>query len=201
MDIDLSNQEGLEAQESRKRDREDADDSNLSISGPDVLERPLSDSLINNTSLIAETQDARRRRVSSADIQSPDGSSTPNPIILQMREIRESITNSDIEDITVHDQPPQDSSSAAVDNNIQSMVDGVVALTARVVPDRNQMAWDNTGMPSHPPMPSSPLPTPFQPTQAGADSPPEGNIGDIMSLVRSKMEECSTDFKGFLQRE
>ena len=198
MDIDLSNQEGHESQESRKRDREDADDSNMSILGPDVQDRPLSDSLINNTSLIVETQDARRRRVSSADIQTPDRSSTPNPIILQMREIREAITNSDIEDITVHDQPPQDSSSVAVDSNIQSMVDGVVSLTERVVPDRNQMAWDNTGMPSHPPMPSSPLPTPFPPSQAGADSPPEGNISDIMSLVRAKMEECSSGLQSIL---
>ena len=198
MDIDLSNQEGHEQQESRKRDRDDADDSNLSISGPDIQERVLSDSLINNTSLLTETQEARRRRVSSADVQSPDQSSTPNPIILQMREIREAITNSDIENTTVHDQPPQDSSSAAVDINIQTMVAGVVALTERVVPDRNQMSWDNTGMPSHPPMPSSPLPTPFSPTQAVAESPTEGNINDIMSLVRSKMEECSSGLQQIL---
>ena len=140
MDIDPT-------QESRKRDRDDSEnDANLSIYGPDIAEPSLSDSLINNTSLLPEAQGARRRRISSADVQSPDGSSTPNPIILQMREIRQAITSGDTEDIedpTVHVDQPLDSSTVAAAAAVNSMVDGVIALTGRVVPERNQLTWDD----------------------------------------------------------
>ena len=187
MDIDLT------SQESRKRDREDNEnDDNLSIYGSDIVEPALSDSLINNTSLLPETQGARRRRISSADVQSPEGSSTPNPIILQMREIRQAITSEEIEDPTVHPDQPLDSSTVAAAAAVNSMVDGVIALAGRVVPERNQLTWDNAGLPGHPSPPPSPLPTPFPPTQSSSGMVrSENDISDIMALVRTKMEECT----------
>ena len=120
MDIDLP-----ATQESRKRDRDDIEDgdseANLSLNGPDILDRALSDSLINNTSLLPDIQEARRRRVSSADVQSPSESSTPNPIILQMREIRQAIQTSGIPgESTSHEAPALDSITATAAINIQS---------------------------------------------------------------------------------
>ena len=76
MDIDLD--DTSPSQESRKRERESDNDEaavDESILGPDIPDRSLSESLVNNTSIVLDNN--RRRRVSSDIQDSPGETSTP----------------------------------------------------------------------------------------------------------------------------
>ena len=111
MDIDLD--DTSPSQETRKRERESHNDEpavDKSIFGPDIPDRALSESLVNNTSIVLDNN--RRRRVSSDIQDSPGETSTPNAIVRQMREIREAIEGSvDPEIASTHEPTAQDSST------------------------------------------------------------------------------------------
>ena len=195
MDIDMVQGDSPES-ESRKRNREDD-----SILGPDAPTRDLSDSMINNTSVLGEGG-ARRRRVSSDLHQPPDNTSTPNTLIQQMREIRQAIQNSpDQDDFNHLGAMAQDRSATSTTMNIQTMVGGIVSLTNQVAPDRDSLLWDNSNLPNHPPPPPSPLPVPnidLPPQGAAASAATETGTNHVMAAVRQKMEELAGSLEKIL---
>ena len=223
MDIDLD--DTSPSQESRKRERESDNDEaavDESILGPDIPDRSLSESLVNNTSIVLDNN--RRRRVSSDIQDSPGETSTPNAIVRQMREIREAIeTSVDPETASTHEPTAQDSSSVSATLNIQNMVSGIVNITNQVIPERNQLQWDNQGLSDHPPPPPSPLPTPFPSVTGTSSAPsplptsfpsapgtssavantadPSDGIQSIMNVVRNKMDECAKSLQDILTNQ
>ena len=145
MDIDMAQGDSPES-ESRKRNREDD-----SILGPHAPSRGLSDSMVNNTSILGEGG-ARRRRVFSDLHQPPDNTSTPNTLIQQMREIRQAIQNSpDQNDFNHLGAMARDRSATSTTMNIRTMVGGIVSLTNQVAPDRDSLLCDNSNLPNHHP--------------------------------------------------
>ena len=205
--MDVSDSEG------RKRDREENDNT---ISGSDIASDQISDSLIGNTSI---EQDARRRRLSAVS-ETPVSPSNVNPELSVSRQMagigEEAITYTQTIEMTDHIQHPSnfsDLSEQAARQNTLVMVQGINTITEEAISTSalrtgaptHTLEWDDAGL-AHQPMPPSPLPVPnlsppSPPIAPAQDHHPQGGLNgqEIMTAVRSRLDEFMGSFKEELQ--
>ena len=207
LSLSSTDEEEMDTAENRKR-RHQSD-------SPEEYTRPAGDgSLLTNTSLNPN----RRTRLSTTDISSPDLTSTPDRIDIQMNTIRgaAAAVAPELQTIPSDDEDyplPGDQSTASNIRRVDHMVQGVVSLTRRnanTLRSDQALAWDNQDLALSPninmtsPLPRpnihspstsapspAPTPPPTVPTMPSIPSvPPPATDSDLSSQLQKTFKEC-----------
>ena len=199
---DEDEDEDMDMSESRKRRHQS--------SSPEDPPRPPGDgSLLTNTSI----NPAVRRTRLSTNISSPEITSTPDQIDIQLTAIRGAAAAAipDLPNIpdeeTVSTRPPADHSSSSNLARVNDMVAGVVQIareTVPTIPSEQSMTWDNQDLSlSNNRQMSSPLPLPNIPASPppSATHPPPTlptNGQDISEMLSKTFKEhLATAYQSF----